>query len=42
MTGPTAFAFAISKIFFAVSKVSIRMLIAGTVRPEYSPRARAV
>ena len=41
MTGPTPFAFAVSKIVLAVSKVSIRMLIAGTVRPANSPRARA-
>src|SRR5450756_1698462 len=41
MTGPTAFAFAVAKIAFAMSKVSMRMLMAGTVKPRTSPRLRA-
>ena len=41
ITGPTALALAVAKIVFAMSNVWIRMLIAGTVKPRTSPRARA-
>jgi len=38
---PTAFAFAVVKTVFAMSKVSIRMLMGGDREPLTSPRARA-
>ena len=42
MTAPTSDAAAVSKTVRAMSKVWARMLIAGTVNPWTSPRARAM